>query len=315
MTAAPTTVPGTAPGTPAASTARRRRRRRQTWTAYAFVSPAVVLFAIFIVGPFVYAIGLSLYAWDLLTPARFVGLENFSRLFDDPMLAKSLITTFLFALASVVTHIVGGLLLAIGVNRAMNRALSYFVRTAVFFPFLISWAAVSLLWKYVLDPTFGLMTYYLGVIGIDAPSWFSDPTWSLPAIIGIDFWHTIGFTFVILLAGLQTVPNTLVEAARTDGANSLRVFWHVTVPTMSPTLFFATVITFIGAFQIFEPMQIITNGGPDDSTTSIVMYLYENAFQSFQVGYASAIALVVFVVIMTVTVVQFWLSKRWVHEQ
>lgn len=314
MTAAPPAVATAAPGAPSTVGA-KRRRRRQTWTAYAFVSPAVLLFGIFIAGPLVFAIGLSLYSWDLLTPAEFVGLDNFTRLIDDPMLAKSLATTFLFALASVVTHIVGGLLLALGVNRAMNRALSYFVRTAVFFPFLISWAAVSLLWKYVLDPAFGLVAHYLGVIGISAPSWFSDPTWSLPAIIGIDFWHTIGFTFVILLAGLQTVPKTLVEAARTDGANSVQVFWHVTVPTMSPTLFFATVITFIGAFQIFEPMQIITSGGPDDSTTSIVMYLYQNAFQAFQVGYASAIALVVFVVIMTVTIVQFWLSRRWVHEQ
>ncbi|WP_020574559.1 carbohydrate ABC transporter permease [Actinopolymorpha alba] len=289
--------------------------KRQALYGYAFISPAVVLFVAFIAGPMVFAIGLSFVAWDLLTPSQFVGLDNFARLVNDPLFGKAFGTTFVFAFASVVTHIVGGLLLALAANRVMTRALSYFLRTAVFFPFLISWAAVALLWKYILDPTFGLVAYYLSKIGITAPSWFSDPSWSLPAIVGIDFWHTIGFTFVILLAGLQTVPSTLVEAARTDGANTWQVFWHVTLPMMSPTVFFATVITFIGAFQIFEPMQIITGGGPDNSTMSIVMYLYQNGFQSFQVGYASAIAIVVFAVIMGVTILQFCFSRRWVHEQ
>lgn len=293
----------------------RRRGHRQPWLGYAFISPALVLFIVFVAGPLMFAIGLSLFSWDLLTPSTFVGTDNFVRLAQDPLLAKVLGTTFLFAFASVVTHIVGGLLLALAVNRAMNKALSYFVRTAIFFPFLISWAAVSLLWKYVLDPTFGLVAYYLDLIGITSPSWFSDSAWSLPAIIGIDFWHTIGFTFIIMLAGLQTVPSSLVEAARTDGASPRQIFWHVTLPLMSPTLFFATVITFIGAFQIFDPMQIITQGGPDNATMSIVMYLYQNGFQSFQIGYASAIAIVVFAVIMAVTALQFWVSKRWVYEQ
>jgi len=281
---------------------------------WVFVSPALVWFLIFIAGPFVVAVGYSFLSWDLITPATFVGAGNYAQLIADPMVWRSLGTTFLFAFASVVTHVVGGLLLALLANRQMNRIVSGFFRTAIFFPFLISWAAVSLLWRYVLDPEFGFVTYYLEQLGIDPPLWFVDPAWALPGIIGIDFWHTIGYTFVIMLAGLQTVPPQLTEAARVDGATRWQIFWNITVPMMSPTLFFATVITFIGAFQIFDPMKIITNGGPDNSTKSIVMYLYEQGFQAFQVGYASAIALLVFVVIMAVTALQFWLSRRWVHE-
>ncbi|WP_116952867.1 carbohydrate ABC transporter permease [Jiangella endophytica] len=294
---------------------RRRARRRQTLAGLAFLSPALVLFLVFIAGPFAFAIFLSVHSWDLLTPREYVGLENFRRLFSDPLLPKAMLNTFLFALASVVTHVFGALLLALAVNRPMNRFVSYFTRSAVFFPYLLSWAAVALLWKYVLDPTFGLVAYYLDKIGIDAPNWFVDPSWSLPAIIGIDFWYTIGFTFVIMLAGLQTVPSELVEAARTDGANRRQVFFHVTIPMMSPVLFFAVIITFIGAFQIFDPIQIITKGGPDDATMTIVMYLYQTGFQAFQIGYASAIAILVFIVIMAVTGLQFLLARKWVYER
>ncbi|GAA2104147.1 sugar ABC transporter permease [Microlunatus panaciterrae] len=279
-----------------------------------FISPALLLFLIFILGPFIAAMVLSLYSYDLLTPAKFVGLKNFRALGSDDLLLKALGNTFAFAFASVVTHLIGGLLLAVAVNRGLNRLLSYFVRTALFFPFLISWAAVALLWKYVLDPSFGILSYYLGLVGITAPGWFTDPSWALPSIIGIDFWHTIGYTFLIMLAGLQTVPNEMTEAARVDGASRVQTFFFVTLPLMTPTMFFASVITFIGAFQIFDPIQIITGGGPNDSTISAVMYLYQTGFQAFQIGYASAIALVVFAVIMLVTLLQFWGSRKWVHH-
>ncbi|WP_255955993.1 carbohydrate ABC transporter permease [Streptomyces odontomachi] len=303
-------------GPPSAGPPSARDGRHPAWTGWLFLSPALLLFVVFIAGPFLAAIVLSLFSWDMLTPARFTGLGNFTTMFQDPLLYKALAHTFLFALASVVTHLAGGLLLALGVNRLTGKVLSYFVRTALFFPFVISWAAVALLWKYVLDPTFGLIPYYAGQLGWHTPDWFNDPSWALPAIIGIDFWHTIGYTFIIMLAGLQTVPKELVEAARSDGATSRQVLWHVTIPMMSPTIFFAAVITFIGAFQIFDPVQIITpQGGPDDSTVTIVMYLYQKGFQSFQVGYASAVALLVFVIMMAVTLVQFRGARKWVHER
>jgi multiple sugar transport system permease protein len=281
----------------------------------AFISPAMLLFLVFILAPFVATLALSFYSWDLLTPAVGTGWSNYSQLLNDPLLPRVLLNTFIFAIASVVLHVGGGLILAVGLNRAMNKVLSYFVRATIFFPLLISWAAVSLLWKYVLDPTFGYIGYYLRHIGISTPSFFADPHWALASIIGIDFWHTIGYTVIILLAGLQTVPVELVEAARIDGASALRSFFSVTLPLMSSTVFFATVITFIGAFQIFDPMQIITQGGPGNATTSLVQYLYINAFQDFSVGYASAIAFLVFVIVMLVTGLQFLLARKWVYEQ
>ena len=293
---------------------RPARRRSRGLEGYLFIAPALLLFLVFIAGPFVAAIALSLYHWDLLTPATFAGLANFKALLHDAVFRSALEHTFVFALASVVTHIGIGMALAVAVNRQMNRIVRYFVRTAFFFPFLISWAAVALLWKYVLDPTFGIGGYYVQQLGFSAPNWLNSPSLAMPALIAVDWWHTIGYTFVILLAGLQTVPGELQEAARVDGANAWQRFWSITLPVMSPTVFFATIITFIGAFQIFEPMFIMTSGGPNGSTRSIVMYTYEQAFQSFQVGYASAVAMVVFVVIMAVTLLQFRLSRRWVHQ-
>lgn len=301
-------------GTQQSGRTRRHRGRGQPLAGWLFISPALLLFLVFILGPFVAAVALSFYSYDLLTPAQFVGLKNFRALGSDALLLRALGNTFVFAFASVVTHLVGGLLLALAVNRGLNKILSYFVRAAVFFPFLISWAAVALLWKYVLDPTFGILSYYLGQIGVTAPGWFTDPRWALPSIIGIDFWHTIGYTFLIMLAGLQTVPGEMTEAARVDGASRVQTFFFVTLPLMTPTMFFASVITFIGAFQIFDPVQIITGGGPNNATVTAVMYLYQTGFQAFRIGYASTIALVVFAVIMLVTILQFWGSRKWVHN-
>ena len=291
-------------------------RRRDTLAGLVFLGPAMLLFLTFVLGPFIVAIGLSLFRWDMLTEPEFIGLDNLAALATDTSFYNALRNTFAFSLASMATHLVAGFLLAIGVNKLRSKVASYFVRTSLFFPFVISWAAVALLWKYVLDPTFGMGTYYMELIGLSPPNWFTDPQWALPAIIGIDWWHTVGFTFVIMLAGLQTVPEQLYEAARIDGAGAWQRMWNVTIPMMSPTIFFASVITFIGAFQIFDPIQIITpNGGPEESTLSIVMYLYQQGFQAFQAGYASAVALVVFVIMALVTAFQFWISRKWVHNQ
>lgn len=301
---------------PAATLRAAPARRADHLAGLIFLGPAMLLFLVFVLGPFVVAIGLSLFRWDMLTPPEFIGVENLLTLATDASFYNALRNTFAFSIASMVTHLVAGFALALAVNQLRSRIASYFVRTSLFFPFVISWAAVALLWRYVLDPTFGMGTYYLQQMGIPTPNWFTDPQWALPAIIGIDWWHTVGFTFVIMFAGLQTVPDQLHEAARIDGANAWQRMWNVTIPMMSPTIFFASVITFIGAFQIFDPIQIITpNGGPDESTLSIVMYLYQQGFQAFRAGYASAVALVVFVIMALVTALQFWVSRKWVHDR
>jgi multiple sugar transport system permease protein len=281
---------------------------------YAFVSPALALFLIFVFGPMLGAIALSVVNWDLLGSPSLAGTANLTKLVHDDKLHRALANTLVFTFWSIVLHVGLGLALALAVNRAMMRGTRYFLRTAFFFPFLISWAAVALIWQYAYDPTFGVFTFYGNKVGIPSGVLLSR-TWAMPAIILVDLWHTIGFSFVVILAGLQAIPRHYQEAAMIDGAGAWARFWRVTMPLLSPTLFFVTVISFIGAFQIFEPMFIMTRGGPDGATESVVQYLYETAFRDFQVGYAAAIALLVFVIILTATLIQFRLRRRWVHEQ
>lgn len=293
----------------------RGRLRSDAAYGYYFLSPAYVLFFVFLAGPLMGAVALSLFDWPLLGQPEFAGLANFRALFSDPVAGSAIVNTFVFTFWSVVLHIGLALPLALAVNRAMPKVLSYFLRTTIFFPMLVSWAAVALIWKYILDPNFGFITHYLGQLGLPAPNFLIEPNWAMPAIIFVDLWKTLGFTFIILLAGLQGIPVHLYEAAVVDGAGPFRRFWNVTIPMLSPTLFFATIITFIGAFQIFEPMFIMTDGGPGEKTLSIVMHIYETGFRAFEMGYASALALVVFVVIMIVTAIQLLLGRFWVHYE
>jgi multiple sugar transport system permease protein len=277
------------------------------------LSPAALLFLLFFVGPVAAAIVLSVYHWDVLTPAQFAGTANFRELLHDKVLRTAIYNTFVFTFMTVIAHIVLGLGLALVVNGLASRVLRYFLRTALFFPMLVSWGAVSLLWKYALDPNFGFVNYYIAKLGIHPPNWLIDAHWALPSLVFIDLWRSLGYTFVILLAGLQTVPDHLYEAARVDGAGKVRQFWHVTLPMMSPTLLFAFIISFIGAFQIFDPMYIMTQGGPGTATLSLVQYDYYKAFRDFQMGYACAMALIIAAIILIVTVIQLRLSKLWVH--
>jgi multiple sugar transport system permease protein len=277
------------------------------------LSPAALLFLLFFVGPVAAAIVLSVYHWDVLTPAQFAGTANFRELLHDKVLRTAIYNTFVFTFMTVIAHIVLGLGLALVVNGLASRVLRYFLRTALFFPMLVSWGAVSLLWKYALDPNFGFVNYYIAKLGIHPPNWLIDAHWALPSLVFIDLWRSLGYTFVILLAGLQTVPDHLYEAARVDGAGKVRQFWHVTLPMMSPTLLFAFIISFIGAFQIFDPMYIMTQGGPGTATLSLVQYDYYKAFRDFQMGYACATALIIAAIILIVTLIQLRLSKLWVH--
>ncbi len=293
-----------------------RAPRGERLAPYLFVSPALLLFLTFVVAPLLGAVALSFTDWNLLGSKRFVGLDNFERLLHDDDLHKALGNTLVFTFWSIVLHVVVGLGMALAVNRQMWRITRYFLRTAFFFPFLISWAAVALIWQYALDPNFGVATFYGDKVGIPglADGWLLNKTYALPALILVDLWHTIGFAFVVFLAGLQAIPSHLYEASEVDGAGPIRRFWHVTLPMLSPTIFFIVVISFIGAFQIFEPMYIMTRGGPDGATSSVVQYLYETGFRNYEVGYAASIGLLVFVAVLAATLVQFLLRRKWVFE-
>jgi multiple sugar transport system permease protein len=289
------------------------RKRREALTAYLLILPAFILFVAFVAGPLVGSFALSLFNYDLLTPAKYAGLANYRHLIHDPLALQALKVTFVFTAASLFLHVGVGLALALAVNRKLPRSLRYVLRTSIFFPVLISWAVVSLIAEYTLDPNFGVIPYYLSKVGIHGLRLFTDPGTALATIVGVDLWHTVGFTFLVLLAGLQAIPRDLYEAAKVDGASSRQTFFEVTLPLLSPSLFFVTVISIIGAFQIFEPVHIITLGGPGNSTESIVQYIYEIGFTQLQMGYAATLGLVLFLILLVITLVQFGLSRRWVH--
>jgi multiple sugar transport system permease protein len=291
------------------------RQRRDALAAYLLISPALLLFLCFIAGPLIGALVLSLFNYDLLNPPVFVGLGNYRYLLHDGLAWNSLFVTTEFTIASVVLHVVVGLVLALAVNRKMSTALRYGLRTAIFFPVLISWAVVSLIAEYTLDPNFGFITYYLGKLGIHNLNFFEDPHTALGAIVGVDLWHTVGFSFIVLLAGLQMIPPHLYEAARVEGAGTFRIFRSMTLPMLSPSLFFVIVISFIGAFQIFDPIHIITQGGPGNDTESIVQYIYQNGFTDLAMGYAATLGLLVLVVLLLATLAQFALARFWVHDE
>jgi multiple sugar transport system permease protein len=291
------------------------RKRREALTGYLLIVPALLPFLCFVVGPLIGAVVLSFFSYDLLSPAKFIGLGNYRFLLHDHLAVTALSVTATFTIASVILHVVVGLALALAVNRRMPSIVRYLVRTAVFFPVLISWAVVSLIAEYTLDPNFGFIPYYLSKIGIHNVNWFTNPHDALPAIIGVDLWHTVGFSFIVLLAGLQVIPAHLYESAQIDGAGPLRIFRSITLPLLSPSIFFVIVISFIGAFVIFEPVHIITDGGPGNSTETIVQYIYEKGFTQLHMGYAATLGLVVLVVLLLATAVQFGLARFWVHNE
>ncbi len=281
-------------------------------SAAIMLAPSLILFGVFVVGPLVTAVVLTFFEWDLLTPPVFVGTQNYSDLLSDVSSLRGIANTFVFAFWSVVLHLAFGLLFAIWINSLRAGWFQRLSSAAIFFPFLISWAAASLIWRYALDPNFGFVNYYLAQLGFSPPSWFGDPDIALGSIILIDLWKTLGYTMIILLAGLQSIPSEYYEASRIDGAGPIRELWSITIPLLSPTILFASVISFIGAFQIFEPMFIITRGGPEDSTLSVVLDVYFSAFRDFNMGYGSVKSLIIVAVILMATFVQLRLGRKWV---
>jgi ABC-type sugar transport system permease subunit len=292
---------------------RKAKQKQERFTPFLFLSPAILFFCCFILFPLIGAFGYSLITWDFFTQPKFVGLDNYGKLFKDPIALEAVKNTFIFTIASIVTHVGLGLILAVAVNRRIPKFFAYIIRTVFFFPFLLSWSATSIIWSFGLDPTFGVIDFYAGKVGFPQATLISS-TWALPTLIMIDLWKTLGFAFIVILAGIQAIPSEISEAARVDGASGLRLFWNITFPLCTPAIFFVSVTAFIGAFQIFEPMYIMTRGGPDNATLSIVQYLHMSAFRNFDIGYGAVISVAIFIVVLIVTLTQFKFAKRWVHE-
>jgi multiple sugar transport system permease protein len=284
---------------------------RQVPVVMLFIGPSLVALLMFLLGPMIASFGVSLTSWDLLTPPHFVGFNNYSQLFSSPETWDALRHTLYFIVGYLPIVLVLGLGLAMLLNRQM-AGLSFY-RAAYFMPVVSSWVAVSLIWKWLLNPAFGLVNYLLGLVGLPQPGWWADPHWAMPSIIIASIWKDTGFVMVILLAGLQNIDRSFYEAAHIDGAGPWARFLHVTLPLLSPSLFFVTVISLINSFQVFDQVWVMTAGGPGGASTVIVQDIVQNAFSFSRMGYASALSWVLFVIIFGITAVQFVAQRKWVH--
>lgn len=290
-------------------------RRKEILAAYLFLLPTLIGFAVFIVGPMFAALGLSVVQWNLLTPPQFAGLANYQKLLSDTRIDDIYLTTFKIALATMAIKLLLGLVLAVLLDQKLHRWLSGFFRLSFFFPYVVSVTAVALMWSFLMNKDLGLVNYLLGQIGIERIPWLNSSAWSPVAVVITDVWKELGFYVIVFLGGLQSIPSEFYDAAQVDGANRWQIFSRVTLPLLSPTILFLSVIGMIGSVQIFAQPQILTDGGPGDATRTIVMYIYEQGFRFFDMGYASTIALSLFVIIFILTLLQFRLSRRWVFYQ
>jgi multiple sugar transport system permease protein len=299
----------------------RRRRRtggaghRQPLAAYLLLSPALVLYIAFIGIPLVGIILISFVQWNLISPPHFVGLGNYRAVAHDTQLGQTLWNTFLFDIMTTAVHVVLGLGLAVAVTSVKSRVIRYWARTAIVTPFLMSAGVVALMWSYIMAGDTGPLNYYLRRIGLHPPNWLASGTWSLPALVIVDVWATIGFVFIIFLVGLQSIPAELHEAAAIDGAGALARFRRITLPLLSPATFIAAAAGFIGAFEIFTWPLIDTNGGPGIATQTVLLYIYRDAFQNYQFGYSAVVSLINVAILVSFVAVMGVLARRWVHYE
>jgi sn-glycerol 3-phosphate transport system permease protein len=280
--------------------------------AILFLLPTLIGLAVFTIYPAIHSVYLSFHSVaPFSSEVFFSGLENYTELFSSPEYWQSLKASCLFALFTVIPGLIISLIIAVLLDA--QPYVKTVLRTIFLLPVGISTAMAAMLWVFLFNPTAGYLNYFLAMAGISGPSWLADPTWALPAVSIATIWKAIGFNVIFLLAALTGVPKELQEAALIDGAGAFRRFWNITLPMISPTLFFITVVSVIHTFEGFGQIHILTQGGPADATNVLVYNLYRDAFQNFRTGYASAQAIVLFVIILIATLIQFGLGRRRVH--
>ncbi len=283
---------------------------RREWLLFALlVGPNFLLFALFTYWPLIYNGYLSFVRWDLLAPRKlWVGLDNYRELFTSPAFGGILANTLNFTVASVVLTCALGLLIALLLNQPLRGRDA--VRSIVFSPVMLSGAAIGLVWLYIFDPRYGLLDIFLKAVGITSPNWLLDPDWAMSAVIIVHVWKNLGYAVVIYLAGLQAIPRELYEAALVDGAASWARFRHITLPGLAPITFFLILTSILAGFQTFDVIKVMTDGGPIEATTTLIYYLYQEGFVGFNAGRAGVASVVLFVIMLTITLVQLRASER-----
>jgi multiple sugar transport system permease protein/alpha-1,4-digalacturonate transport system permease protein len=276
---------------------------------WSFILPNFVGFALFTLVPVIAAFALAFLEWDSYSPPEWVGLDNFTDMLEDENFHVALGNTLYYAAGHIPLTLIAALGLAIVLNGKI-RGVGFF-RTAAFFPYVTSLVAVAVVWRMLFNPAAGPVNQFLGAIGVsDLPGWVSSTDWAMPAVIITSVWRDMGYYMVLYLAGLQSIPEEYYEAARMDGANAWHRFWHITLPCLRPTTFFVLVMLTIQSFKILDLIQVMTEGGPGRSTLVLSQLVYREGIVEGNFGYSSAVALVLFVIVLSVTVIQFRLNER-----
>jgi multiple sugar transport system permease protein len=287
--------------------------RQEAIESYIWISPWLIGFVVFMAGPIIASLVLSFTKWDIVRPARWVGLQNYQLILGtDPDFRQALKVTLTYAAVTLPLHLILGLGLSLLLNLKIKGMNIY--RTLFYLPAILPGVAVTLLWVWIFNPDFGIINWLLSLVGIKGPTWFSSPTWALPGLMIMSLWG-VGGGAVIYLAGLQNIPPHLYEAAEIDGAGTWRKFWNITIPLLTPTLFFQLVMGLIGSFQAFVSAYIATDGGPLKATLFYMLYLYRTAFTSFKMGYGSALAWILTIIILACTLLVFKSSTLWVYYE
>ncbi|MGN1125302.1 MAG: carbohydrate ABC transporter permease [Candidatus Gastranaerophilaceae bacterium] len=280
---------------------------KQFFMGWVFILPALIGTIIFILIPIACSFCLSFTKWDLLNEIKFVGLDNYKTVLTENVFLKILINTFVYAISTTIFGVIIPLILACIINSKVRG--SEFFKTAYFLPFITPMIVIGIIWEWIFDPNIGILNQVLNL----HINWLYDTNFAMPALIIVSVWKLIGYNMVLFLTGLSTVNNDLLEASKIDGANALETFWHITIPLLSPTIFFVTIITAISSFQVFDLIYVMTQGGPLDSTNVLVYAIYKNAFEFFNVGKASALAYILFAIIFVLTLIQWNIRKRVVY--
>jgi multiple sugar transport system permease protein len=290
------------------------RRRTRALKGYAYLAPWIVGFLAFVGGPMVFSLAMSFTRYSVLAPPEFIGIENFQFAMSDQLGLSSLGRSFEYAILAVPVGVVGSLILAILLNQKLIATTAW--RTAFYLPTLMPSAAAAILWLWMLSPQTGVVNFLLGQIGVHGPGWFGDANWALPSTVLVGLFTGIGgATMITFLAGLQGVPQELLEACAIDGAGWWGKFWNVTIPMISPVLFFNLVVGIIAALNVFDTAYVATNGGPANATWFISIEIFSEAFKRFNMGYASALAWLLAIIVFILTFIQLAISKRWVFYQ
>jgi multiple sugar transport system permease protein len=295
-----------------ASGDRRRRHRRESRFGYAMISVSFAVIGVFTLAPIIASVVISFLSWDVISSPKWIGLQNYSRLIHDHAVIHSFGVTLELAALIVIAQLTLGLGLALLVQRFSSTWLRGLFRTAFFLPLLVSAASISIVFNYLFNNQFGIVNYYLGLIGVNKIDWLGSPHGAVATIVIVAVWQQLGFVFILFVAALTNLPKDVMEAASIDGSGPIRGFFSIKLPLISPTVFFAGVIGVINAMQLFDQPWVMTKGGPGTSTTTTVILIYQSAFQNLQFGYGSAISVLLFLLLMVVTALQFVIGRKWV---